>query len=156
LLGGEGEGFVMAMHSLDGGRIGIASQAVGIARAAFEAALSYAAERTAFGKAIRDFQGVSFKLADMASQLEASRLLTQRAAWLMDQGKRVTQEASMAKLFASEMSAMVTHQALQIFGANGYSQDYPLERYARDARVTEIYEGTSEIQRMVIARQLYR
>ncbi len=156
LLGKEGQGFVYAMASLDGGRIGIAAQAVGIARAALDAALDYADERRAFGQPIRDFQGISFKLADMATQLEAARLLTYRAAWLKDKGYRVTQDASMAKLFASEAASKITHAALQVFGGYGYSKDYPVERYFRDARVTEIYEGTSEIQRTVIARQLYR
>ena len=156
LLGPEGQGFVIAMSSLDGGRIGIAAQAVGIARAAFEAARDYADERNAFGKPIREYQGISFKLADMATRLDAARLLTHRAAWLKDKGYRMTQEASMAKLFASEASSFITHQAVQIFGGYGYSKDYPVERYFRDARVTEIYEGTSEVQRMVIARQMYR
>lgn len=156
LVGSLGQGFVIAMSSLDSGRIGIGAQAVGISRAAFELARLYAAERQAFGKSIREFQGVSFKLADMATRIEAARLLTYRAAWLKDRGYRVTQEAAMAKLFASETSAFVTHQALQILGGYGYSKDYPAERYFRDARVTEIYEGTSEIQRMVIARQVYR
>lgn len=156
LLGDEGAGFVMAMASLDGGRIGIAAQAVGIARAAFEAARDYADERQAFGQKLRDFQGVSFQLADMATDLDAARLLTHRAAWLKDCGYRVTREASMAKLFASEASSRVTHAAIQVFGGYGYSKDYPVERYFRDARVTEIYEGTSEIQRVVIGRQIYR
>jgi alkylation response protein AidB-like acyl-CoA dehydrogenase len=156
LLGPEGQGFVIAMSSLDGGRIGIAAQAVGIAQAAFEAARDYADERHAFGRPIRDFQGISFKLADMATQLEAARLLTYRAAWLKDRGYRVTQEAAMAKLFASEAASRITHAAVQVFGGYGYSKDYPVERYYRDARVTEIYEGTSEIQRIVIARQIYR
>jgi acyl-CoA dehydrogenase len=156
LLGHEGQGFVYAMSSLDGGRIGIAAQAIGIARAAFEAARDYAAERHAFGQAIREFQGVSFKLADMAVQLEAARLLTHKAAWLKDKGQRVTQEAATAKLFASEAASKITHAALQVFGGYGYSKNYPVERYFRDARVTEIYEGTSEIQRVVISRQIYR
>ena len=156
LLGPEGQGFVIAMASLDSGRIGIAAQAIGIARAAFEAARDYANERRAFGQPIRDFQGVSFKLADMATQLEAARLLTYQAAWLQDRGYRVTKEASMAKLFASEAASKITHDALQIFGGYGYSKAYPVERYFRDARVTEIYEGTSEIQRIVIGRQIYR
>ena len=156
LLGAEGQGFIFAMSSLDGGRIGIAAQAVGIARAALEAALEYAAERQAFGQAIREFQGVQFKMSDMATRLEAARLLTQRAAWLKDKGYRVTREASMAKLFASETANFVTDAAVQIFGGYGYSKEYPVERYFRDARVTEIYEGTSEIQRVVIGRQLYR
>jgi alkylation response protein AidB-like acyl-CoA dehydrogenase len=156
LLGPEGQGFILAMASLDGGRIGIAAQAVGIARAAFEAARDYAAERQAFGQAIREFQGVQFKLADMATRLEAARLLTHRAAWLRDRGYRVTREASMAKLFASEAATFATDAAVQVFGGYGYSREYPVERYFRDARVTEIYEGTSEIQRVVIGRQLYR
>lgn len=155
-LGPEGQGFVIAMDSLDGGRIGIAAQAVGIARAAFEAARDYAGERQAFGRVIREFQGVSFKLADMVTQLEAAQLLTYRAAWLKDRGYRVTQEAAMAKLFASEAAARITHDAVQVLGGYGYSKDYPVERYFRDSRVTEIYEGTSEIQRIVIGRQLYR
>jgi alkylation response protein AidB-like acyl-CoA dehydrogenase len=144
------------MSSLDSGRIGIAAQAVGIAQAAFEAARDYADERHAFSRAIREFQGIGFKLADMATQLEAARLLTYRAAWLKDRGYRVTQEAAMAKLFASEAANRITHAAVQVFGGYGYSKDYPVERYYRDARVTEIYEGTSEIQRVVIARQIYR
>ncbi len=156
LLGHEGQGFVYAMASLDGGRIGIAAQAVGIAQAAFEAARDYANERTAFGQIIREFQGVAFQLSDMATKLEAARLLTYKAAWLKDRGYRVTQEAAMAKLFASEAASKITHDAVQIFGGYGYSKDYPVERYFRDARVTEIYEGTSEIQRIVIARQIYR
>jgi acyl-CoA dehydrogenase len=155
-LGAEGQGFVMSMTSLDGGRIGIAAQAVGIARAALDAAIAYAGEREAFGQPIREFQGVSFRLADMATRLEAARLLTWRAAWLKDHGYRVTKEASMAKLFASECASFVTHGAVQVFGGYGYSREYPVERYFRDARVTEIYEGTSEIQRVVIGRQLYR
>jgi acyl-CoA dehydrogenase len=155
-LGAEGQGFVMAMASLDGGRIGIAAQAVGIARAALEAAVAYADEREAFGEPLREYQGISFKLADMATRIDASRLLTQRAAWLKDRGFRVTKEASMAKLYASETAGFVTDAAVQVFGGYGYSRDYPVERLLRDARVTEIYEGTSEIQRVVIGRQLYR
>jgi acyl-CoA dehydrogenase len=155
-LGAEGEGFVMAMAALDGGRVGIAAQALGIARAAFEAAARYAAEREAFGRAIREFQGVGFKIADMATRIEAARLLTQRAAWLMDRGFRATKEASMAKLAASETANFVCDAALQVFGGYGYAADYPVERYLRDARVTTIYEGTSEIQRIVIARQVHR
>jgi acyl-CoA dehydrogenase len=156
LLGTQGQGFVYAMSSLDGGRIGIAAQAVGIARAAFEAARDYADQRVAFGQVIREFQGISFQLADMATKLEAARLLTHKAAWMKDHGIRVTQEAAMAKLFASEAASHITHAAVQIHGAYGYSKEYPVERYFRDARVTEIYEGTSEIQRVVIARQIYR
>jgi acyl-CoA dehydrogenase len=154
-LGPEGRGFVIAMASLDSGRIGIAAQAVGIARAAFTAACRYAEEREAFGRPIRDFQSILFKLADMATRLDAARLLTHRAAWLKDQGRRATMEASMAKLYASEAASFITHAAVQVFGGYGYSADYPVERYFRDARVTEIYEGTSEIQRLVIGRQLY-
>lgn len=156
LVGQPGQGFVIAMASLDGGRIGIAAQSVGIARAAFEAARDYAAERQAFGRSIREFQGTGFKLAEMATRLEAARLLTLRAAWLKDQGFRATREASMAKLFASEAAGYVTDAAVQVFGGYGYSGDYPVERLFRDARVTRIYEGTSEIQRVVIERQLYR
>jgi alkylation response protein AidB-like acyl-CoA dehydrogenase len=155
-LGAEGQGFVMAMGSLDGGRIGIAAQAIGIARAAFEAAVRYAGERTAFGQPIREYQGVSFKIADMATRIEAARLLTHRAAWLKDRGYRVTGEASMAKLFASETAVAVTDAAVQVFGGYGYSAEYPVERYLRDARVTTLYEGTSEIQRIVIERQVRR
>ena len=155
-LGPEGQGLVIALSGLDGGRIGIAAQSVGIARAAFEAARDYAAERTAFGQAIHTFQAVGFNLADMLTQIEAARLLTLKAAWLKDRGFRHTREAAMAKLFASEMAAKVTHDAIQVFGGYGYTRDYPVERYFRDARVTEIYEGTSEIQRMVIHRQIYR
>lgn len=155
-LGAEGEGFVLAMASLDGGRIGIAAQSVGIARAAFEAARDYADERQAFGRPVRTFQGVSFPLADMATRLEAARLLTWKAAWAADRGFRVTQEASMAKLYASEAAGFITDAALQMLGGAGYTRDHPVERYVRDARVTRIYEGTSEIQRMVIARQIYR
>lgn len=156
LLGPEGQGFVLAMSSLDGGRVGIASQSVGIARAAFEAARQYASERQAFGRAIHEFQAIGFKLADMLTAIEAARLLTYQAAWRKDAGYRITREAAMAKLLASQTATKVTSEALQVFGGYGYTKDYPVERYFRDARVTEIYEGTSEIQRMVIHRQLYR
>ncbi len=155
-LGPEGQGFVIAMSSLDGGRIGIAALSVGVARAAYEAARDYAADRTAFGRPIHRFQAVGFSLADMDTGIEAARLMTMRAAWLKDRGYRVTKAAAQAKLFASETAARVTHDAIQAFGAYGYSRDYPVERYFRDARVVEIYEGTSEIQRMVIHRQIYR
>ncbi len=155
-LGRTGEGFVAAMASLDGGRIGIAAQSVGIARAAFHHALRYADERRAFGRRIREFQGVSFPLAEMATRIDAARLLTRRAAWAMDRGFRVTKEASMAKLHASETAGFVTDAALQILGGAGYTRDHPVERYVRDARVTRIYEGTSEIQKVVVARQLVR
>lgn len=156
LVGEPGQGFVIAMSQLDSGRIAIASQAVGISRAALDAAADYAAERHAFGRPIREFQGVEFKLADMATRLEAARLLTISAAWLKDRGYRVTKEAAMAKLFASEAASFITDEAVQIHGGYGYSAEYPVDRYFRDARVTRIYEGTSEIQRMVIGRQLNR
>lgn len=156
VLGTVGRGFVIAMSGLDGGRIGIGALAVGVARAAFDAATDYALEREAFGQPIYHHQGVGFKLSDMDMNLEAARLLVLRAAWLKDHGKRVTREAAHAKLFASEAAGRITNDALQIFGGYGYTTDYPVERYWRDARVTEIYEGTSEIQRMVISRQIYR
>jgi butyryl-CoA dehydrogenase len=155
-LGNEGEGYRVALSTLDGGRIGIASQALGIAQGAFEAALAYAQQRQAFGQPIADFQAIQFMLADMATELEAARLLARRAAWKFDTGARVTLEAASAKLFASEMATRVAHRAIQIHGGNGYSREYPVERAYRDARITEIYEGTSEIQRMVIAGQLLK
>ena len=155
-LGDEGQGFAMAMAALDGGRVGIAAQAIGIARAAFHAAAAYAEQREAFGRPIREFQGVGFKLADMATRIEAARLLTHRAAWLLDRGARATKEVSMAKLSASEAAVWVCDAAVQVFGGYGYSADYPVERYLRDARVTTLYEGTSEIQRIVISRQIHR
>ena len=155
-LGNEGEGYKVALSTLDGGRIGIASQALGIAQGAFDAALSYARERQAFGHPIADFQAIQFMLADMATEIEAARLLARRAAWKFDTGARVTLEAASAKLFASEMATRVTHKAIQIHGGNGYSREYPVERAYRDARITEIYEGTSEIQRIVIAGQLLK
>ncbi len=150
-IGNEGEGYKVALSTLDGGRIGIAAQAAGIAQGAFEAALSYAQQRQAFGHPISDFQAIQFMLADMATEIDAARLLTRRAAWKQDSGARFTMEASIAKLFASEMSTRVTHKAIQIHGGYGYSREYPVERNYRDARITEIYEGTSEIQRLVIA-----
>ncbi len=150
-LGEEGEGYKIALSTLDGGRIGIASQAVGIAQGAFEAALAYAREREAFGHPIADFQAIQFMLADMATEIDAARLLARRAAWKQDSGARFTREASIAKLFASEMATRVAHKAIQIHGGYGYSREYPVERAYRDARITEIYEGTSEIQRLVIA-----
>ncbi|MBX3139600.1 MAG: acyl-CoA dehydrogenase family protein [Trueperaceae bacterium] len=156
VLGQVGQGFLIAMAGLDGGRIGIAALAVGIARAAYEAARDYAAQRTAFGQPIHEHQAIGFRLADMAVAIESARLMTQRAAWLKDRGYRTTGEAAMAKLQASETAVAVTHGAVQVFGAYGYTKAYPVERYFRDARVTEIYEGTSEIQRMVIHRQIYR
>lgn len=155
-LGEEGEGFKIAMAVLDAGRIGIAAQALGIAEAAYEASLNYAREREAFGQKIGEFQGISFKLADMKTRIEASRLLTYNAALAKERskrtGERFTLEASMAKLFASETAMFVTHAAVQIHGGMGYSRELPIERYFRDAKITEIYEGTSEIQRLVIAR----
>jgi len=150
-IGEEGEGYRVALSTLDGGRIGIASQAVGIAQGAMEAALRYAQERQAFGHPIADFQAIQFMLADMATEIDAARLLARRAAWKQDSGARFTMEAAIAKLFASEMATRVTHKAIQIHGGYGYSREYPVERAYRDARITEIYEGTSEIQRLVIA-----
>ncbi len=152
-LGEEGQGFKIAMTILDIGRIGIASQAIGIAEAAYEASVEYAKERESMGKKIGQFQGIGFKLADMKTRLEAARALVYNAALAKSSGSgRYTLEASMAKLFASEMSMFVAHAAVQIHGGMGYSKELPVERYFRDAKVTEIYEGTSEIQRMVIAR----
>jgi alkylation response protein AidB-like acyl-CoA dehydrogenase len=143
------------MQSLDNGRLGIAAQAVGIARAALEHAASYAAERRQFGKPIKEFQAIQFKLADMAARVAASRALLHAAAAAKDRGQPVTQFSSMSKLMASETAMWVTTQAVQVFGGYGYVTDYPVERLFRDAKVTEIYEGTSEIQRIVIARELY-
>lgn len=156
LLGVEGEGFKIAMGVLDAGRIGIASQAVGLARAAYEAAVSYVKERKSFGAPIGSFQMIQAKIADMKCRLDAAELLTLRAAWAKAEaeknGGRFSTEASVAKLTASEAAMFITHQALQIHGGMGYSKEMPLERYFRDAKITEIYEGTSEIQRLVIAR----
>ena len=156
LLGREGEGFKIAMGVLDAGRIGIASQAVGLARAAYQAAVAYARERKSFGAAIGSFQMIQQKIADMKCRLDAAELLTLRAAWAKTRaeaaGGRFSNEAAIAKLTASEAAMFITHQALQIHGGMGYSKEMPLERYFRDAKITEIYEGTSEIQRMVIAR----
>jgi len=154
LLGERGQGFKIALSTLDGGRIGIAAQAIGIARAAMEDALAYARERRQFGRRIVEFQAIQWKFADMATRIEAARWLAYRAAWLRDRGRRHTLEASMAKLFASETAMWAAHQAVQILGGYGYIKDYPVERYFRDAKITEIYEGTSEIQRLVIARNL--
>ena len=156
VLGQPGQGFKIAMGTLDGGRIGIAAQALGIAQAALDAAVAYSKERQAFGEPIAKLQGIQFKLADMAMRLEGARLLTWRAAMLKDQGVKYTKEAAMAKLAASETSTFVAHQAMQIFGGNGYVTEYPVERHYRDARITEIYEGTSEIQRLVIAGSLLK
>jgi alkylation response protein AidB-like acyl-CoA dehydrogenase len=150
-IGNEGEGYKVALSTLDGGRIGIASQATGIAQGALEAALSYSKERLAFGQPIAEFQAIQFMLADMATEIDAARLLIRKAAWKQDTGARFSMDAAMAKLFASEMATRVAHKAIQIHGGNGYSREYPVERAYRDARITEIYEGTSEIQRLVIA-----
>jgi butyryl-CoA dehydrogenase len=155
-IGEEGEGYKVALSTLDGGRIGIAAQATGIAQGAFEAALSYAQQRQAFGHPIADFQAIQFMLADMATEIDAARLLLRRAAWKQDSGARFSMEAAIAKLFASEMSTRVAHKAIQIHGGYGYSTEFPLERHYRDARITEIYEGTSEIQRIVIAANVLR
>ena len=153
VLGEEGQGFKIAMGVLDAGRIGIASQAIGIARAAYEASLSYVRERKAFGQPIGSFQMIQAKIADMKCKLDASLLLTLRAAWLKGQGRKFTTEAAVAKLTASEAAMWIAHQAVQIHAGMGYSKEMPIERYFRDAKITEIYEGTSEIQRLVIARQ---
>ncbi len=156
LLGEVGGGFKVAMSTLDGGRIGIAAQALGIARAALEDALAYARDRKTFGKAIIEHQAIQFKLADMATELDAARLLTWRAAALKDGGARHSKESAMAKLFASEVANRAAKEAVQIFGGNGYVEDFPVERHYRDAKITEIYEGTSEIQRLVIAASLLK
>ncbi|MCL2450059.1 MAG: acyl-CoA dehydrogenase family protein [Polyangiaceae bacterium] len=156
VLGAPGEGFKIAMATLDGGRIGIACQAIGIARAAFEASVAYAKERKSFGVPIARHQAIQFMLADMATQIDAARLLAWRAATMKDAGTRHTSESSVAKLFASEMATRVTHKAIQVHGGYGYSTEFPVERHYRDARITEIYEGTSEIQRIVIAANLLR
>ena len=155
LLGEEGDGFKIAMSNLDVGRIGIAAQSLGIAEAALEAATKYAQERVQFGKPIIANQGIGFKLADMATAVEASRLLVYRAANLRSKGLPCGKEASMAKLFASRTAVQVTTDAIQVFGGYGYTKDYPVERYFRDAKVTEIYEGTSEIQKIVISKHLF-
>jgi butyryl-CoA dehydrogenase len=156
LLGAENEGFKIAMKGLDGGRIGIAAQAVGIARAAFEDAVRYARERKTFGQPIADHQAIQFKLADMATEIDGARLLLWRAAAKKDAGVRYSREAAMAKLFASEVANRVAKEALQVFGGYGYLADFPAERHYRDAKITEIYEGTSEIQRLVIASSLLK
>ncbi len=153
LLGAEGKGFIYALGSLDHGRLGIAAQAIGIARAALEASARYAGERKQFGQPIRDFQAIQFKFADMATRITAARTLLHAAAAAKERGENITRFSSMAKLFATETAMWVTTQAIQIFGGYGYVTDYPVERYFRDAKVTEIYEGTSEIQRIVISRE---
>jgi alkylation response protein AidB-like acyl-CoA dehydrogenase len=154
LLHEEGRGFAVAMATLDGGRIGIAAQALGIAQAAYDVALAYAKERRTFGKAIAEHQAIQFKLADMSTEIDAARLLVHRAAWLKDQGEPVTEAGAKAKLYASEMARRQTAEAIQILGGYGYTKEFPVERYYRDAKITEIYEGTSEIQRLVIARRI--
>ncbi|MFL5303533.1 MAG: acyl-CoA dehydrogenase [Anaeromyxobacteraceae bacterium] len=155
-LGAEGEGFKIAMSTLDGGRIGIAAQALGIARAGYEEAVAYAKDRKAFGKPIATFQAVQFMLADMATELDAARLLVWRAATMKDKGVRYSAEAAMAKLFASEMAERVTSKAIQVHGGLGYMKECPAERHWRDSRITQIYEGTSEIQRIVISSALLK
>lgn len=154
LLGELGRGFVNAMQVLDGGRISIAALALGIAQGAYESALKYAQERKQFGQPIFDFQGIQFKLADMATQIDAARLLTLRAAWMKDQKLQTTKESAMAKLYASEMAVKVCEEAIQIHGGYGYTKDYPPEKHWRDSKICTIGEGTSEVQRLVIARQL--
>ena len=154
LLHEEGKGFTVAMATLDGGRIGIAAQALGIAQAAYDTAREYALERRQFGRRIADFQAIQWKLADMATEIDAARLLVYRAAWLKQEGRPHTEEGAKAKLFASEMARRQTAEAIQVLGGYGYTKEFPVERYYRDAKVTEIYEGTSEIQRLVIARSI--
>jgi alkylation response protein AidB-like acyl-CoA dehydrogenase len=154
LLGSRGEGFIQFMQTLDGGRISIGAMAVGIGQAAVDQSLKYAKERVQFGQSIAKFQAIQFKLADMATEIEMARLMVLRAAWLKDQGRPFTKEAAMAKLFASEAATRAANQAIQIHGGYGYMKEYPVERFWRDARLCEIGEGTSEIQRLVIARQL--
>jgi alkylation response protein AidB-like acyl-CoA dehydrogenase len=154
LLHEEGKGFTVAMATLDGGRIGIGAQALGIAQAAYDVARNYALERKQFGKRIGEFQAIQWKLADMATEIDAARLLVYRAAWLKQRGKPHTEAGAKAKLFASEMARRQTAEAIQILGGYGYTKEFPVERYYRDAKITEIYEGTSEIQRLVIARSI--
>lgn len=156
LIGEPGQGYKIALATLDHSRIGIAAQALGIAEAAFEQALEYSKQRVQFGRPICQFQAIQFMLSDMATEIEAARYLVYHAAWRYDQKQRVSKEASMAKLFASEMAFRVVHKALQIHGGYGYMKEYPIERMYRDQRVTEIYEGTSEVQRIVIANQLLK
>jgi len=154
LLHEEGRGFRVAMATLDGGRIGIAAQAIGIAQAAYDVARAYALDREQFGRRIGDFQAIQWKLADMVTEIDAARLLTYRAAWLKQEGRPHAADGAKAKLFASEMARRQTAEAIQILGGYGYTREFPVERYYRDAKVTEIYEGTSEIQRLVIARSI--
>jgi alkylation response protein AidB-like acyl-CoA dehydrogenase len=156
LLGKPGEGFVDALRILDGGRISIAALGVGIAQGAYDAALKYSLQRKQFGRPISEFQSIQNKLADMATEIDAARLLTYRAGWMKDEGERVTKESAMAKLYASEVAARATNEALQIHGGYGFLKDYPVEKFYRDVKLCTIGEGTSEIQRMVIARQLLK
>jgi alkylation response protein AidB-like acyl-CoA dehydrogenase len=155
-LSEEGRGLRIAMEAIDSSRVTVAAQALGVAQAAFDDALTYAKDRQQFGQPIANFQAIQWMLADMATHIDAARLLTYRAAWLKDMGMSYVKEASMAKLYAAETSRMVTNNAMQIHGGYGYCKDYPIERYLRDAKITEIYEGTSEMQRMTIARALIR
>ncbi len=155
-LGEEGQGFKIAMMTLDGGRNGIAAQAVGIAQGALDAATAYAKERKQFGKPIGKLQAIQFKLADMATQIEAARLLTYQAAWLESEGLPYGKASAMAKLYAGDIAMQVTTEAVQVFGGYGYTREYPVERFMRDAKITQIYEGTNEIQRVVIANHLMK
>jgi alkylation response protein AidB-like acyl-CoA dehydrogenase len=156
ILGNVGDGFKIAMQTLDGGRIGIAAQAVGIGQACIDASVKYAHERHAFGRPLAELEAIQFKIADMTMEVQASRLLTYQAAWTKDQGQRYTKEAAMAKLHASETATKAAHMAVQVHGGYGYLRDFPVERLYRDARITEIYEGTSEIQRIVISGMALR
>ncbi len=156
LLGQRGHGFMGAMRTLDGGRIAIAALSVGIAQGAYEAALEYSKQRKQFGSAISEFQAIQHKLADMATEIEAARLLTYQAGWNLNQGRRVTKLSSMAKLYASEMAVRAAGEAVQIFGGYGFIKDYPAEKFYRDVKLMTIGEGTSEIQRMIIARQILK
>jgi butyryl-CoA dehydrogenase len=156
LLGGEGDGFRIALATLDGGRIGIAAQALGIAQGCLEEALAHAKDREQFGQPIANFQAIQWMIADMATEIDAARLMTYRAAWLAQEGKNFTKEAAMAKLFAAEACNRIAYKALQIHGGYGYTKEFAVERFFRDARITTLYEGTSEIQRLVIARKLIR
>ena len=155
-LGEEGEGFKIAMTTLDYGRVGIGAQALGIAQGAMERAIAYSLEREQFGKKINEFQAIQFKISDMAVEIDASRLLLYRAAWMQDRGEKFTAESAMAKLFASQTAMKTANQAVQIFGGYGYMREFEIERFMRDAKITEIYEGTSEIQKIVIARETLR
>jgi len=156
LLGQRGKGFAVAMYTLDGGRIGIAAQAVGIARAAYEASVNFAKERVQFGKPIASFQAIQWMVANMATEIDAARLLVLRAAWMKKQGMPYSKESAMAKLYAAEVAQRAVVDAVQIHGGYGYVKDYPVERYYRDAKITSIYEGTSEVQRMVIANNIFK